>query len=53
MTETTSLLDIIIYNIAAPLIISSIAIWIVTDNRRLSFSKMMSKMNEKTKEMMR
>lgn len=53
MYETTSLLDIIIYNIATPLIVSSIAIWMVTDNRRSGLSKMMHKVTEKTKEKMK
>ena len=50
MTETTSLLDILIYNIATPLLLSSIAVWLVTDKRRLNIAKMLSKIGEKTRE---
>ncbi len=50
MTETTTLFDILFYNIAAPLFISSLAIWIFTDMRKLNFIRKFSKIYAKTKE---
>lgn len=50
MTDITILLDILFYNIAAPILVSSFAIWIFTDMRKLNIIKKIGKIEVKAKE---
>jgi len=49
MIDIIIILEVLFFNIALPLLLASLAIWIVTDSRKLSSFRFTSKINEKIK----